>query len=214
MTKITPAQLIRILPGSVKVADQFAPALSAAMAKFKINTPQRMAAFLANVGHESGQLTTMVENLNYSAQGLANTWPSRYAVDSKARPLVPNTLATRLARKPQEIANNVYAGRMGNGVETTGDGWRYRGRGPIQTTGKSNYTATGKAIGQDLVARPELLEQPEHGAMAAAWFWSSNGLNELADAGKLEAITRRINGGMNGHDERLRFYRHALAVLS
>lgn len=214
MSKITAAQLIRIFPSATKVADQFAPALSAAMAKHRINSPVRMAAFLANAGHESGQLQHLVENLNYSAQGLANTWPSRYAVDSKARPLVPNTLAARIARKPQEIANNVYAGRMGNGVESTGDGWRYRGRGLLQVTGKSNYAATGKRMQLDLVTKPELLEQPEHAAMSAADYWAANGLNELADAGKLEAITRRINGGMNGHDERLRYYRHALAVLS
>lgn len=214
MSKLTAAQLIRIFPASTKVADKFAPALAAAMAKHRINSPVRMSAFLANIGHESGQLQHLVENLNYSAQGLANTWPSRYAVDSKARPLVPNSLATRLARKPQEIANNVYASRMGNGLENSGDGWRYRGRGLMQITGKNNYAATGKAIGADLLNHPELLEQPEQAAMSAAQYWASNGLNELADAGKLESITRRINGGMNGHDERLRFYRHALAVLS
>ncbi|HHG5650489.1 TPA: glycoside hydrolase family 19 protein, partial [Pseudomonas aeruginosa] len=150
------------------------------------------------------------ENLNYSAQGLAATWPSRYrSADGK-----PNALALNLARHPQAIANNTYALRNGNGDEASGDGWRYRGRGLLQITGRSNYRAAGAGLGQPLEAEPELLEQPEWAALSAAWWWSTRGLNELADQGEFATITRRINGGLNGQAERLALWERAKAVLS
>ncbi len=212
--QLTEAQLVRILPNARPVAGVFVTAINAAIARYRIDSPVRLAAFLAQIGHESAQLTRLVENLNYSAQGLANTWPTRYALAAVGRPPVPNELALRLARRPELIANNVYADRMGNGPEASGDGWRYRGRGLIQITGRANYAAAGAALSLDLVAQPDLLEQPEHAAMSAAQFWSINGLNQLADAGRFGEITRRINGGMNGQAERIALRGRGAEVLA
>lgn len=211
---LTEAQLLRIYPNAGQRAGVFVPALNRAMTRFGITSSVRMAAFLAQVGHESAQLTALVENLNYSAQGLANTWPSRYAVDPKAPAKVPNALANQLARNPPLIANTTYAGRNGNGLVTSGDGWLYRGRGLIQITGRANYRAAGAGIGQPLEDEPELLEQADFAAMSAAWWWSANGLNDLADAGRFDEITRRINGGLNGQAERLALWSKAKAVLA
>lgn len=208
--KLTVPILLSILPNARSQAGVFVPALSTAMARFKINSAVRAAAFIAQIGHESGGLTRLVENLNYSAQGLANTWPVRFK-DSNGQ---PSALANQIARKPELIANAVYGGRLGNGSVASGDGWRYRGRGLIQLTGKANYQEAGEALGVDLVAHPELLEQPEWACLAAAWFWSEHGLNELADAGKFEAITKRINGGLTGHAERVALWERAKAVLA
>ncbi len=201
---ITAQQLLKILPNAGKQAGVFASALTMSMDKYQINTRLRMAAFIAQVGHESGQLRTLVENLNYSAEGLVRTWPRRFNL----------LTATNCARKPEQIANIVYASRLGNGPAATGDGWKYRGRGLIQVTGWVNYQACGSALSLDLLTKPELLEQPAYAALSAAWFWSSNGLNELADAGKFEAITQRINGGQNGAADRLAIYQCALKVLA
>ncbi len=198
---ITQQQLLQILPNARPVAGVFVPALNAAMARYRINSPVRMAAFLAQVGHESAQLTRLVENLNYSAKGLMATWPARFDA----------ALAAQYARQPEYIAAVVYNARMGN--TASGDGWRYRGRGLIQVTGKTNYQNAGAALGLDLVAHPELLEQPGHAAMSAAWYWSANGLNELADAGLFEGITRKINGGLKGQAERLALRERAAKVL-
>ncbi|ENQ1002117.1 glycoside hydrolase family 19 protein [Pseudomonas aeruginosa] len=206
---ITEQQLLQIFPNAGHRAGFFVPALNVAMERFGIIAPVRGAAFLAQVGHESGQLTRLVENLNYSAQGLAATWPSRYrGADGK-----PNALALNLARHPQAIANNTYASRNGNGDEASGDGWRYRGRGLLQITGRANYRTAGAGLGQPLEQEPELLEQPEFAALSAAWWWSTHGLNELADRGEFAAITRRINGGLNGQSERLELWERAKAVL-
>lgn len=178
-----------------KVASDWLSPLWAAMQKFHITTPRRAAAFISNIGVETAGLTVLVENLNYSAQGLANTWPKRYAVDpNQTLGKVPNALAKRLARNPQAIANNVYANRMGNGDEASGDGWRNRGRGLMQTTGADNLKACSKAIGIDVYANPELLEQPEAAALSAAFFFASNGCNELADAGDIGMVVKKING--------------------
>ncbi|EPF1846328.1 glycoside hydrolase family 19 protein [Pseudomonas aeruginosa] len=206
---ITEQQLLQIFPNAGHRAGFFVPALNVAMERFGITAPVRVAAFLAQVGHESGQLTRLVENLNYSAQGLAATWPSRYrGADGK-----PNALALNLARHPQAIANNTYASRNGNGDEASGDGWRYRGRGLLQITGRANYRTAGAGLGQPLEQESELLEQPEFAALSAAWWWSTHGLNELADRGEFAAITRRINGGLNGQSERLELWERAKAVL-
>ncbi|KQB53800.1 glycoside hydrolase family 19 [Pseudomonas endophytica] len=220
---ITSQQLLQILPNAGQVAGVFVPVLNTAMNRYQIVGQKRIAAFIAQVGHESGQLTRLVENLNYSADGLANTWPNRYAepdgksgyvkvmVKDRSRNK-PNALGLSLANKPEQIANNVYAGRMGN--IAPGDGWKYRGRGLIQLTGKTNYRLCGEALGLDLLAQPELLEKPQHACMAAAWFWSSNGLNSLADKSDLESITRRLNGGLTGLADRQALYARALKVLA
>jgi putative chitinase len=208
--QLTQQQLVQILPNARPVAGVFASALHAAMARFEINTPARAAAFLAQVGHESGQLAHLVENLNYSAQGLASTWPGRFrGADNK-----PNALALQLQRNPQAIANSVYGGRLGNAPEDSGDGWRFRGRGLIQTTGRANYRAAGMALGAALETTPQLLEQPVYAALSAAWFWQEHGLNELADAGQFELITKRINGGLNGQAERVALWEAAKRVLA
>ncbi|HBP6281441.1 TPA: glycoside hydrolase family 19 protein [Pseudomonas aeruginosa] len=207
---ITEQQLLQILPNAGPQAGVFVGALNRGMTCFGITSPVRVAAFLAQVGHESSQLTRLVENLNYSARGLAATWPSRYrGADGN-----PNALALNLAGHPQAIANNTYASRNGNGDEASGDGWRYRGRGLLQITGRKNYRAAGAGLGLPLEAEPELLEQPEHAARSSAWWWAAHGLNGLADLGSFALITRTINGGMNGQVERLELWERAKAVLS
>ena len=189
---ITELQLLQILPNSRPVAGVFVPALNLAMARFKIDGRVRQAAFLAQVGHESSQLRRLVENLNYDAKGMAAIWPSRYrAADGN-----PNTKAIILARRPEAIANDAYAARSGN--SEAGDGWRYRGRGLIQLTGRGNYRAAGSALGLPLEDEPELLEQPEKAALSAAWYWSTNKLNDLADAGRFQDIGSLINTGKPG----------------
>lgn len=204
---ITQQQLLQIFPNAGPRAGIFLPALNRAMARYRIYSRVRQAAFLAQIGHESGQLMRLVENLNYDAKGLARTWPGRYqAADGN-----PNTKALGLSRKSEAIANDAYAGRNGN--TQPGDGWKFRGRGLIQITGRANYAQAGKALALPLLDEPELLEQPEWAAISAAWWWSAHGLNELADAGKFEAITRRINGGINGLEDRLGLYERALKVL-
>lgn len=215
---LTQQQLLQIFPNAGQRAGVFVPALNRAMQRYQITSPVRMAAFLAQVGHEGAQLTAVVENLNYSAQGLANTWPSRYAVDPKSAVKVPNALANQIARNPQLIANTTYAGRNGNGPVSSGDGWLYRGRGLIQITGRANYRAAGAGIGQPLEDQPELLEQADFAAMSAAWWWSANGLNDLADAGRFSDIGSIINTGQPGRvpvgaADRLALWNKAKAVL-
>ncbi|PTQ70280.1 glycoside hydrolase family 19 protein [Pseudomonas sp. GV071] len=207
--QITLQQLLQILPNARPVAGDFVSALNTAMARFRIDSSLRCAAFLAQVGHESAQLTRLVENLNYSAQGLASTWPGRFAGIGG----VPNQQAQQLARNPQAIANRVYSERLGNGPESSGDGWRYRGRGLIQITGRDNYRLAGQALMADLEAIPPLLERPLYGALSAGWFWQSQGLNELADGGKFDAITHRINGGTTGQKERQKVWEVARQVV-
>ena len=220
---ITAQQLLQILPNAGQVAGFFVPVLNTVMNRYQIVGQKRIAAFIAQVGHESGQLTRLVENLNYSADGLANTWPSRYGepdgkgeyvkvqVSGKVRNK-PNTLALSVDRKPEQIANIAYGNRMGN--TAPGDGWKYRGRGLIQITGKNNYRSCSEALGLDLIPHPELLEKPQHACMSAAWFWATNGLNTLADAGKFDAITQRINGGQSGAADRQALHARALKVLA
>lgn len=210
MRPLTEQQLLRILPNARPVAGVFVPALNRAMNRFKIDSPVRRAAFLAQIGHESGHLRRLTENLNYSADGLANTWPSRF----RGHDGRPNELAARIARRPRDIANVVYADRMGNGGQMSDDGWRFRGRGLFQLTGRDNYLACGKGIGQNLEDFPDLLEMPEWAALSAAWYWSRHDLNELADAGRLEEITRKINGGTHGQAERLALWKTGQGVLA
>lgn len=210
MQPLTEQQLLLILPNARPVAGVFVPALNRAMTRYRIDSPVRRAAFLAQVGHESGQLRRLTENLNYSAEGLAAVWPARYrGGDGK-----PNELAERLQRRPQAIANHCYANRNGNGDEASGDGWRYLGRGLIQITGRANYRACGEGLRQNLEDCPELLEQPEWAALSAAWYWNANGLNELADVGRFELITRRINGGVHGLAQRQELWKIGREVLA
>uniref|UniRef100_A0A6M3M1A6 Putative glycoside hydrolase n=1 Tax=viral metagenome TaxID=1070528 RepID=A0A6M3M1A6_9ZZZZ len=186
-----------------KASKDLLPHLKRAMTRFDITAPVREAAFLAQVGYESAGMTRFVENLNYSAAGLQATWPSRFSAEQ----------AMEYARKPQMIANKVYADRMGNGSEKSGDGWKYRGRGLIQITGRDNYEEIGDALQLPLLTTPELLEQEEYAALSAAIWWWKNGLNELADNGLFELITRRINGGYHGLAKRKELWNKAKEVL-
>lgn len=216
---ITAQQLIQIVTSSGATAALWADALNPAMDQYQINTPQRIAAFIAQTAHESANFTRLVENLNYSAQGLALTWPSRYAIAPSANPPQPNAVALSLARNPQAIANDVYANRMGNGVPASGDGWLYRGRGLIQDTGRANYTALAAALNIDAVNNPDLLLDPATAALSAGWYWSTNKLNALADAGDNTNIGSVINTGRkgntpNGAADRTAIYQRALRVLA
>lgn len=200
---ITAAQLKGVMPDTDR-AEDFAGPLSAACERFHITLPKRIPPFLAQIAHESGSLKHLSENLDYGADGLCRTWPNRFNAEQ----------SLECARQPEKIANRVYCDRMGNGSEASGDGWRYRGRGLIQLTGRDNYARCGIAIGLDLLAHPDLLEQPEGASLSAAWFWSTHGCNELADAGDFTGITKKINGGTNGLDERQRFFRRAQQVFA
>jgi putative chitinase len=169
---------------------------------YEINTPLRLAHFFAQLHHESN-LKPISENLNYSAQGLANTFPGRYSVNPKAKVKVPNPLANRLARNPQAIANNVYANRMGNGTEASGDGWRFRGRGYIQLTGKNNYLRFSKDTRlPEIMSNPDLLLQETNAMISALWFWKTNNLNRFSDTDDVRGLTKAINGGFNGLEHR------------
>jgi putative chitinase len=159
--------------------------------KYDISTPKRQAYFIGQCMHESGGFKQLKENLNYSAKGLMATWPSRFPdIDT----------AEKFERNPEKIANKVYAGRMGNTED--GDGAKYIGRGLIQLTGKENYANCGNAIGVDLVANPDLLATPKYAALSAGWFWNRKGLNAFADADDIDTITKRINGGLIGLNDR------------
>jgi putative chitinase len=173
-------------------------------AKYDINTLERQAAFIGQCAHESGNFKTLEENLNYKPEALMRVWPSRF----------PDiATAMKYAHNPEMIANKVYGGRMGNGVEESGDGWKYHGRGLIQLTGKENYANCGSGIGVDLLSNPNLLNTPEYAALSAGWFWNKKGLNALADAGDFETMTKRINGGTLGLEDRKAKIAKALSVL-
>lgn len=192
------------------LAAQWLPHLRMAAHRYQIDaSPRRLAAWLATIAHESARLTMLVENLNYSAQGLAQTWPARYA-DMTGQ---PTSTAIRIARRQEDIANLTYAGRLGNGSAGSGDGWRYRGRGLIQITGRANYAASGAELGLDLINKPEQLEQPSLAAMSAAEWWHRHGCNELADHDAMDDVTRKVNGGLTGFTDRLKLYDIALAYL-
>lgn len=205
--KLTAEQVREVFP---KCSIELARELCKAMESARIDTAARIAAFLAQIGHESAGLTALSENLNYSAQSLATTWPQRFRAPNGQ----PNATALSIARKPVDIANTVYAGRMGNGPASTGDGWRYRGRGPVQLTGRANYAAASAATGLPLEESPDLAALPEGGAKVAAWFWSKNGLNALADADRFEEITKRINGGLIGYRERLELRNRIVSLMA
>lgn len=186
---ITAAQLRPLC----KQPEQWVQPLNEAMELYEINTPTRVAPFLAQCAHESGMFERLVENLNYSADGLLRTWPNRFLDRSEA---------LAYARKPERIANHVYALRNGNGNETSGDGWRYRGRGLLQITFRNNYSACEKDTGLPLLDNPGLLEKPSGATQSAGWFWWDNGCNEVADEGDFDGVSGIINRGSR-HKEAL-----------
>jgi putative chitinase len=175
--------------------------------KFEINTPLRLAHFLAQCGHESGGFKVVKENLNYGAKGLRSIFGKYFPTDA---------LALAYERKPEKIANKVYANRMLNGDEASGDGYKFCGRGYIQLTGKENYTNFGKAIGVDLTATPDLVAT-QYPLLSAAWFFHKNGLHKLADAGATEAavtsVTKRVNGGTIGLSARIKEFKEYYNLL-
>ena len=177
-------------------------------AKFQINTPLRLAHFLAQCGHESGGFRATQENLNYSAKGLNGIFKKYFPTEASA---------AAYARNPQKIANKVYGGRMGNGLEASGDGYKFRGRGYIQLTGKDNYTAFGKAIGEDICANPDKVAST-YALLSAAWFFSKNGLHKMADGGSTDAvvtsITKRVNGGTIGLADRIKHFKEYYHLLA
>jgi putative chitinase len=177
-------------------------------AKFQINTPLRLAHFLAQCGHESGGFRATQENLNYSAKGLNGIFRKYFPTEAAA---------TSYARNPQKIANKVYASRMGNGNEASGEGFKFRGRGYIQLTGKENYTAFGKAINEDIISNPDKVAST-YALLSAAWFFSKNGLHRMADEGATDAvvtkITKRVNGGTIGLADRIKHFKEYYHLLS
>jgi len=178
--------------------------LQAVFDKYNINTALRQASFIGQCQHESNNFRVLEENLHYSADGLMRVWPSRFN---------SRVVAEAYANQPEKIANKVYAGRMGNGTEETGDGWAYHGRGLIQLTGRDNYKNCGDALGLALITNPELLAMPKGACLSAGWFWNKHGLNELADAKDFETMTKRINGGTLGLDDRITKIKNALKIL-
>jgi putative chitinase len=178
------------------------------MTKFEINTPLRLAHFLAQCGHESGGFRVVNENLNYSAKGLLGIFKKYFPNEAKAK---------LYERKPEKIANVVYAGRMGNGPEASGEGFKFRGRGYIQLTGKQNYTAFGKSINVDICANPDLVAT-KYPLMSAAWFFNKNGLHKMADGGATDAVvtsvTKRVNGGTIGLADRIKHFKEYYNLLA
>ena len=176
--------------------------------KFNINTPLRLAHFLAQCGHESGGFKVTQENLNYSAKGLMGIFKKYFPTQA---------LAESYQRQPQKIANKVYASRMDNGNEASGDGYKFRGRGYIQLTGRANYTAFGKAINEDIANNPDVVSG-KYALLSAAWFWSKNGLNTLADGGSSDqvvtSITKRVNGGTIGLPDRIKHFKEYYHLLA
>lgn len=181
-------------------------ALCDILPKYSINTKKRVAAWLAQTGHESGDFKFLVENLNYSTKGLRTVFPKYFPTDY---------IASQYARQPEKIANVVYANRLGNGNTISGDGWKFRGRGLIQVTGRSNYKDCSTMLyDSDLLLKsPELLQDVDGAIRSACWFWNKNNLNSLADAGDIVTISKRINGGTTGLQDRLNRYNNCLQVL-
>ena len=194
----------KIFQTDIKTATLFNPYLRGTLKLYNITTPIRIAAFAAQVGHESGGLTTLEENLNYSEQGLIKVWPNRFSAAN----------AKLYAKNPAKIANNVYANRMGNGDEYSGEGWKYRGRGCIQITGKNNYKMLSQDLGVDFVGNPDLLLLPVNAMLSAGWFWNKNNLNAVADTMDDAKLTKMINGGTHGLDARIKRRRVAMQVLT
>jgi len=203
---MTAQELKACIPMASQVnCDKFAEPLTKAMAMYEIDkNPLRIAAFMAQIGHESLNLSRTVENLNYSTVGLLATFP-RYFRTPKETELY--------ARRPEKIANKVYGGRYGNGDEASGDGWRYRGAGLIQITFKDNFRDAGKALGYDFVADPEAVQRPGPASFTAAWYWGSRGLNSFADKGDLVMVTKRINPALKGMDDRMTRYEVAKKAM-
>lgn len=203
---ITTEKILQIFPSAAnnKQLGTLITVMDYELSKSSINTVNRVSAFIAQCGHESGAFTKFVENLNYSAKGLRTTFPKYFPDDASA---------VAYERNPIKIGNRVYANRMGNRDEASGDGYLYRGRGLIQLTGKNNYEKCGVALKQDLSTNPSYLETPEGAVKSAIWFWTTNDINKYCDSDDIINITKKINGGIIGLDERRKYYEAAKIVL-
>lgn len=200
---LTKEQLAQLLPGNPYI-DYWYHALEQALPDYDINSPQRVACFLAQCMHESGNFKFLKENLNYRAESLVRVWPKYFPSIDVAR---------QYAQKPEKIANRAYANRMGNGPEESGDGWKFCGRGLIQLTGRNNYQAFADSIETNIDDIPEYLQTFEGAVQSACWFWENNNLNTWADKGDMVTLTKKINGGTLGLDDRIKHYQHTLNVL-
>lgn len=187
------------------IGPQWVDALNATFDRFNILTPVQKASFIGQCGHECGQFKVLEENLNYRAETLMKLWSKRFPTLE---------FANQYARNPKKIANMVYSNRMGNRDEASGDGYRFRGRGCIQLTGHANYFHAGQACGQDFVMEPDLVATPQYAAMTAGWFWNTHNLNQYADSRNFVLMTKKINGGTIGLDDRIKHIDMAIAVLS
>jgi putative chitinase len=187
------------------IEERWLEPLEDAFAKYEINTTQRQACFIGQCAHESGNFKTLEENLHYKAEALMRVWGSRFPTLE---------VANQYANNPEKIANKVYGGRMGNGTEETGDGWKYHGRGLIQLTGKENYANCGLGLDLDLLGSPDWLLNPKYSTLSAGWFWNKKGLNALADSKDYETMTKRINGGLIGFEDRKIKIANAFHALS
>ena len=204
--ELTLQQLKQLLPKNPYV-EHWHHALAQLLPEYEINTPQRIAAFVAQCAHESGGFMVLKENLNYKAATLRKIFPKYFPTDA---------MAAEYAAKPNKqeaIANLVYANRMGNGGPETGDGYRYCGRGLIQLTGKSNYSWFAASLDIPVEEAAEYLQTFEGAAQSACWFWETNNLNRFADAGDIKGLTKAINGGFIGLEDRIKHYEHALHVM-
>ena len=200
--EITQQQLSAMLPGNPYI-EHWCEALNKILPNYDISTPARMAAFIAQTAHESGGYTALHENLNYQAASLCRVWPSHFNAGN----------ADQYAHNPERIANRAYSGRMGNGDEASGDGWRFCGRGLIQLTGKSNYQAFADSVQMSIDDVPAYLQTFEGAIQSACFFWENTNLNAVADTGDIEHMTKIINGGTLGLEDRTARYNHALQVL-
>jgi putative chitinase len=195
-------QLAQILPGNPYI-EHWCEALNKILPDYDISTPQRVAAFLAQTAHESGGYTALHENLNYQAASLCRVWPSHFNA----------AIADQYAHNPEKIANRAYSGRMGNGDEASGDGWKFCGRGLIQLTGKSNYQAFADSVQMNIDDVPAFLQTFEGAIQSACFFWENTNLNAVADAGDITRMTKIINGGDLGLEDRVARYNHAIQIL-
>ena len=204
--EITREQLAQIIPKNPYI-DQWCTALNKLLPDYGIDTPQRMAAFLAQCAHESGGFVFLKENLNYRAASLRKIFPKYFPTDALA-----NQYAG-LPNKAEAIANRIYANRMGNGSEESGDGFRYCGRGLIQLTGRNNYESFADSIESTPEEVSEYLQTFEGAVQSACWFWETNNLNQFADTDDIKTMTKRINGGFIGLEDRIKHYEHAKHIF-
>ena len=204
--ELTEEQLKQLLPGNPYISE-WHEALTQLLPDYEIDTPQRVAAFIAQCAHESGNFRMLKENLNYRWETLRRIFPKYFPTDELAKQYAA------MPNKQEAIANRVYANRMGNGDEASGDGYRYCGRGLIQLTGKTNYSWFAASLGIPVEEASEYLSTFEGAAQSACWFWETNNLNRFADVGDIKGLTRAINGGFIGLEDRIKHYNHALHVL-